>query len=114
MDALTSSTPGIIPQIAGLLNTNLFLATPVFVNHATLYMYTRLKQGQTLIESTDSKAVYEKMAANFAIRVIKFHTDNGIFAEESFKSDVLDNNQTTSYCRAGVHFQNEIAEDAIK
>ena len=54
------------------------------------------------------------MAATFGIRVKKFHTDNVIFAEEGFKSDVSDNNQTISYYGVGVHFQNGIAEAALK
>ena len=54
------------------------------------------------------------MAATFSIRVKKFHTDNGIFVEEDFKSNVSDNNQTISYCRVGAHFQNRIDEAAIK
>ena len=54
------------------------------------------------------------MAENFGIRVKKFHTDNEIFAEEGFKSDVSDNNQTISYCGVGAHFQNRKAESAIK
>ena len=54
------------------------------------------------------------MAATFGIRLKKFHTDSGIFAGEVFKSDVSDNNQTISYCRVGVHFQNGIAETVIK
>ena len=43
-----------------------------------------------------------------------FHIDNGIFAEEGFKSDVSDNNQTIRYCGVGAHFKNGIAEAAIK
>ena len=54
------------------------------------------------------------MAATFGIRVKNFHTDNRIFAEEGFKRDVSDNNQTISYCGVGAHFQNGIAEAAIK
>ena len=54
------------------------------------------------------------MATTFGIRVNKFHTENGIFAEEGFKSDVSDNNQTISYCGVGAHFQNRIAKAAIK
>ena len=54
------------------------------------------------------------MAETFGIRVKKFHTDNGIFAEEGFKSDMSDNNQTISYCGVGAHFQNGITEAAIK
>ena len=61
-------------------------------------MYTHLQQGQTLIESIEEKSEYEQMAATFGIRVKKFHTDNGIFAEEGFKRDVSDNHQTISYC----------------
>ena len=47
-------------------------------------MYTHLQRGQTLIESIEAKASYERMAAAFGIRVKKFHTDNGIFSEEGF------------------------------
>ena len=54
------------------------------------------------------------MAATFGIRVNKFHTDNGIFAEEGFKRDVSDNTKTISYCGVRSHFQNGIADTAIK
>ena len=85
-----------------------------FVDHATLYMYTHLQRGQTLIKSIEAKATYERMAATFGIRVKKFHTEDGIFAEEGFKSDVSDNNQTISYFGVGAHFQNGIAKADIK
>ena len=54
------------------------------------------------------------MAETFGIRVKKFHTDNGIFAEEIFKSNVSDNNQTISYYGVRAHFQNGVYEDSIK
>ena len=114
LDALTSITPGIIPQMSGILTSDRFWAATVFVNHATSYMYTHLQRGQTLIKYIEVKAAYERMAATFGIRVKKFHTDNGIFVEEYFKRDVSDNNQTISYCEVGAHFQNGIAEAAIK
>ena len=41
------------------------------------------------------------MATNFGIRVKKFNTDNGIFTEEGFKSNVSENNHTISYCKVG-------------
>ena len=114
MDALTSSTPGIIPQMSGFLTSNRFGAATVFVDHETSYMNTHLQRGQTLIESIEAKAAYERIVANFGIRVKKFHTDNGIFTEEGFKRDVSDNNQTISFCGVGAHFQNVISEAAIK
>ena len=77
-------------------------------------MYTHLQRDQTLIKSIEAKSAYEQMAATFGILVKKFHTDNGIFAEEGFKSDVSDNNQTISYCGFGAHFQNGIAKATIK
>ena len=54
------------------------------------------------------------MVETFGIKVKKFHTDNGIFAEEVFKSDVSDNNQTIRYFVVGAHFQNLLAKDANK
>ena len=98
LDTLTSSTPGIIPQISGFLTSDCPWAATVFVDNAISYMYTYLQRGQTLVKYIEVKAAYERMAANLGIRVKKFHTDNGIFAEESFKSDVSNNNETISYC----------------
>ena len=54
------------------------------------------------------------MAETLGIRVKKCHTDNGIFAEKGFKSDVSNNYQTIRYCGVGAHFQNGITEAAIK
>ena len=79
LDVLTSSTPGIIPQMSGFLTCDRFWAAIVFVDHATSYMYTYLQRGQTLIKSIEAKSAYEQMAATFGIGVKKFHTDNGIF-----------------------------------
>ena len=114
LDALMSSTLVVIPQMSGFLTSDSFWAATVFVDHATSYMYTHLQGGQTLIKSIEAKAAYEVMAATFGVIVKKFHTDNGFFAEEGFKSDVSYNNQTISYCRVGAHFQNGIAEADIK
>ena len=113
LDALTSSTPGIISQMSGFLTSDRFRAAIFFVAYATSYMYTQLQRGQTLVESIEAKASYERMAETFDIRVKKFHIDNGIFAEEGFKRDVSENNQTISYCGVGAHFQNGIAEADI-
>ena len=100
--------------MSGFLTSNRFWVATVFVDHAISYMYTHLQQDQTLIEYIKAKAAYERMAATFGIRVKKFHTDNGIFAEEGFKSDVSNINQTISYFGVGAHFQNGIAKAAIK
>ena len=54
------------------------------------------------------------MAATFGIIKKKFHPDNGIFAEEGFKSDVSNNNQTIRYCVVGAHLQNGISEADIE
>ena len=107
LDALMSSTPGIILQMSGFLTSNCFWAATVFVDYSTSYMYTHLQWGQTLIESIEAKASYEKMAETFGIILKKFHTDNGIFAEEGFKSKMSNNNQTIGYCGVGAHFKTE-------
>ena len=65
LDTLTSSTPGIIPQMSGSLTSNPFRVATVFVDHATSYMYTNLQRDQTLIEFIKAKSAYERMEANF-------------------------------------------------
>ena len=100
--------------MSGFLTSDHFWAATVFFDHATSYMCTHLQRGQTHIESIEAKAAYELMEATFVIRVKEFHTDNWIFAEEGFKSDVSNNKQTIRYCRVVSHFQNGIAEANIK
>ena len=107
LNALTSITPGVIPQLSGFLISDCFWAATVFVDHATSYMYTNLQRGQT-------QSAYERMARTFGIIVKKFQTENGIFAEEGFKRDVSDKNQPISYCGFRAHYQNGIAEAYIK
>ena len=101
LDALTSSTPGIIPQMSGFLSSDRFLVAALFFGHATSCMYTHLQRFKNIIKSIKAKVAYEEMAAIFGIRVKIFQTDSGIYAEEGFKCDVSNNNQTISYCGVG-------------
>ena len=61
LEDLTSSTPGIIPQMSGFLTSDCFWAATVFVDHETSHLYTHLQRGQTLIKSIEAKAAYKRM-----------------------------------------------------
>ena len=58
LEALTSSTSGIIPQISGFLTSDRIRAETVFFNHATSYMHTHLQRFQTLIKYIEAKVAY--------------------------------------------------------
>ena len=48
------------------------------------------------------------------IRVKGYHTDNGRYAEHSFKNDCANKLQNLSFCGVGAHHQNGISEAKIK
>ena len=49
-------------------------------------------------------------AASSAVRVRRYHADNGRFCDLAFKQDVQDYDQQITFCGVGSHHQNGIAE----
>ena len=88
IDALTSKSPGLIPQMSGFLTSKRYWASTVFVDHATNYGYVYLQEDQTLESTLAAKAAYERHAASFGVNIRKYHADNGRFADQSFQDEI--------------------------
>ena len=57
---------------------------------------------------------YELFASKFNIKVIRYHSDNGIFARKSWKDEWTNNNQITTYSAVSEHHQNGVVERMIQ
>ena len=114
IDALTSKSPGLIPQMSGFLTSKRYWASTVFVDHATNYGYVYLQEDQTLESTLAAKAAYERHAQTFGVNVRKYHADNGRFADQSFQEEINKHNQSIQFCGVGTHHQNGIAERRIR
>eukprot|EP00804_Cyclotella_cryptica_P005599 CCRYP_003078-RA/>CCRYP_003078-RA protein AED:0.11 eAED:0.06 QI:0/-1/0/1/-1/0/1/0/102 len=54
------------------------------------------------------------MAPQIGVRIKQYHADNGRFADKAFKQHCSHQKQAITYCGVNAHFQNGIAERAIR
>ena len=65
-------------------------------------------------ETIEAKKTFEQFAADHCVCIKQYHADNGRFADNAFKQHCSQQHQTFSYCGVNAHFQNGIAERAIR
>ena len=67
-----------------------------------------------LQETVDAKRAFEHFAEQHGVRILHYHCDNGRFADNDFKSACASLNQRLTCSGINTHFQNGIAEKAIR
>jgi hypothetical protein len=71
---------------------------------------TRLTSEETM----EAKQAFEHFAEQHGIRILHYHCDNGQFADNAFKNSCSAKGQRLTFCGVNAHFQNGIAEKAIR
>jgi hypothetical protein len=113
-DQMVSPSGGLIPQLKGKLMRAKYYAATIFVDHHTDYTYVHLMRDTTAESTLEAKHAYERLMRRHRHKVMKYHADNGRYAENLFVQDVRDQGQNITYCGVGSHHQNGIAERRIK
>jgi hypothetical protein len=75
-------------------------------------MTSNLTSSKTL----DAKRAFLCFATEYGIKIMHFHCDNGFFADSIFihARACEESRQRRTFCGVNAHFQNRIAERAIK
>ena len=66
------------------------------------------------VETVAAKHAFEKFAAEHGIRIHHYHYNNGRFYDNAFKESCENSRQRLTFCGVNAHFQNGIAERAIR
>jgi hypothetical protein len=66
------------------------------------------------VETVVAKQALEKFAAKHGIRILHYQCDNGRFYDNAFKESCENSRQRLTFCGVNTHFQNGIAERAIR
>ena len=61
-------------------------------------------------ENLSVKPEFEIWADTFGGKIHRYHAENGIFAEQPFRSSIEDSNQIITSCGVGSHHHNAIFE----
>jgi hypothetical protein len=73
-------------------------------------MTTNLTSSKTL----EAKHAFERFAAKHGVKIAHYHCDNGQFADTPFIRSCEESRQKITFCGVNTHFQNGIAERAIR
>ena len=114
VDQLKSTTLGLIAQLRGRPTTKRYQYATVFVDHFSGLGYVHLQKTASGEETVEAKKRFEAFAASHGVRILHYHADNGIFADNEWRKAVADKAQTLSFCGVNAHFQNGRAERRIR
>ena len=86
----------------------------VFVDHHSRLKYVHLTTSTSSQQTVYDKQAFERYCRHMDVHIQHYHCDNGRFADNAFIEHCESQGQTITYCGAYTHFQNGIAEKAIR
>jgi hypothetical protein len=89
-------------------------ATIVVDHYSRLQIVYLMTSNLTSSETLDAKHAFERFAAKYGIKFIHYNCNNGHFANSASVCACKESRQKLSFCKVNAHFQNGIAERAIR
>jgi GAG-pre-integrase domain len=103
VDQLESTTLGFFWQLKGRITTAKYRAATIFVDHYSDLTYVHLQQTTSAKETLEAKNAFELYAKTFAVSITHYHADNGRFAENVWRNDIINKGQHLTFCGVGAH-----------
>jgi hypothetical protein len=85
----------------------------IFVDHCSGYIFVHPQKTNSAEETIRSKLLVEREAADVGKKIKSYHSDNGVFNSDEFKSHCDELDQVLTFSGVGAKFQNGVAEQAI-
>ena len=64
--------------------------------------------------TVEAKLTFEQVCNAHGVRVVHYHTDNGLFYTKVFKLSITKAKQNLSFCGVNAHHQNGKSEEMIE
>ncbi len=107
VDQMMSMQVGSITQLKGTLTKKRYTLATIFVHR-----YSRLKY--TFEETMEAKQAFKHFAKQHGVRILHYYCNNRQCADNAFKNSCSVKGQRLTFCGVNAHFQNGIAEKAIR
>jgi hypothetical protein len=111
---MISTQVGFFAQLKGKLTSKWYRAASIFVDHFSCLRYVHLMQDLSSDETIKAKEAFERFAPEHGVTIKHYHCDNGRFADNLFQQACQQNKEQLTFCGVNAHFQNGIAERAIR
>jgi hypothetical protein len=113
VDQMVSTEAGFFAQMKGVLTKKHYCAT-IFVDHFSQLRFVHLQIDDSAVETLAAKQAFAAFAAEHGVRIQHYHCDNGRFSNNAFRQACHNSHQHLTFCGVNAHFQNGIAERAIR
>jgi hypothetical protein len=114
VDQMTSTEEGFDAQLKGKLTKKHYKCATVFVNHFSRLRFVHLQLDNKSNETLTAKLAFEQYAAEHGVKILHYHCNNRRFHVNAFQQACHDARQQLTFCGVNAHFQNGIAEQAIR
>jgi hypothetical protein len=111
---MVSTHVGFFVQLKGGLTKKKYKAASIFADHFLCLCFVHLMQDLSSEESVKAKRAFKQFAAEHGVTIHHYHCNNGRFADNAFKQACQESNPQLTFCGINAHFQNGIAECAIR
>jgi hypothetical protein len=101
-----SPTSGLVAQLNGFLTGKHYRSAAVFVDHCSGAGYIHLQKTQSVEETLEGKACFERHCQLMGHKVLHHHADNGIFMSKAWQESCAKLGQVFTYSGVNAHFQN--------
>lgn len=114
-DHYLSPTPGRSISSSGYSSTRHgYNGGTIFVDHCSGKVFHHPQRTITASDTIRGKLLFEREAADVGVSIKSYHSDNGVFNSEEFKSHCSEQNQKLTFSGVGAHHQNGVAERSIQ
>ena len=114
VDQLFIPTPGLVSTHRGTPTTKRYIGVTVFVDHFSNFTYAHLMTEINSETTVEAKLTFEQVCNAHGVRVVHYHTDNGLFYTKVFKLSITKAKQNLSFCGVNAHHQNGKSEEMIE
>ena len=87
-----------------------YTCATLFVDQLSRFSYVHPQTSTNAEETVEAKRAFEALSARYGVKVMHYHADNGIFADNKWRRATADDQQTLSFCGVNTHWHNGVAK----
>ncbi len=95
---------GFYAQLKGKLTKKRYKCTTVFVNHFSRLGFVHLQLDDKSDETLAAKLAFKQYAAEYGVKILRYHCNNGRFHDNAFQQECHDTGQQLTFCGVNAHF----------
>jgi hypothetical protein len=114
VNQMTSTEVEFYAQMKGKLTKKRYRCAMIFVDHYSCLRFVHLQIDYSSVKTIAAKCTFKSFATKNGVRIQHYHCNNGQFFDNAFKQACHKQHQQLTFCGVNAHFQNGIADQAIR